>query len=134
MATKPTEIPPEENEAAIAPPAKNGASSGPQMVRREKWLNLPGEYEAFQFRCWINYPAGLIANLPNQAVDDQRASLSLIVLEHNGWRDFAGNPYPPTTDPKFWDDIPDEVCSAIFAVIEAEKQELPNLAKLTRRR
>lgn len=134
MATKPTDIPPIEAEAAITPPSTNGASSGPRMVRREMWLSLPGDYEGFEFLAWINYPMNLINAIKESTGEDTSSALTRIVLKHNGWRDMDGNPFPPASDPKFWDLIPDEVMNAMFAAIDVEKSKLPNLVRTMRRR
>lgn len=132
--TKPTEIPPIEAEAAITPPTTNGASSGPRIVRREKWLSLPpGDYEGFEFLAWINYPMNLINTIKNEPGEEQSSALGRIVLKHNGWRNIDGTPFPPTTDPAFWDMIPDEVMNAMFAAIDVEKSKLPNLVRTMKR-
>jgi hypothetical protein len=52
-------------------------------------------------------------------------ALSQIFVEHNGWCDPDGTPYPPAADPAFWGEIPDELASALLILLQTEKAKLP---------
>lgn len=146
--------------AASPPPAP----AGPRAPRRELWLDLPPEYPGFKVRLWVNYPARYMtvvqnggqpdtlarlreledadgaeaaekrAALQEQALAESRAMLGQIVLEHNGWCDADGTPYPPPTSPDFWEDISTELAAAILALLQAETMKLPSSLMKTRRR
>jgi hypothetical protein len=112
---------------------KNG--SGPRVQRREKWLDMPTEYEGFQVRVWLNPPAWLWHQFMRVDGGAERlAAASKIVLEHNGWLDIEGKPYPPPDMPEFWAEIPTELAACIMRAILLEQQNLPNsLAPMKRR-
>lgn len=103
-----------------------GNGHGPQIKRRETWVELPSEYEGFKFRVWLNAPTRIWAEL---TADNEKASLGALqqlVLEHNGWLDFDGQPYPPAEVEKFWEEIPTELAACILIALQAEMQKLPN--------
>ena len=54
------------------------------------------------------------------------AALGQIVLEHNGWCDEDGVPYPPPGERAFWDAIPTELASVVIVLVQREAQRLPN--------
>ena len=112
----------------------NGAK-GPQIKRREVWLELHEEYEGFKFLAWVNAPAHLWATMHTGTEEDRLERVGKIVREHNGWQDFDGNPYPPATDPEFWRQIPTDLAAAVLTVARQESQQLPNyLAPRKKRR
>lgn len=120
--------------------------SAPRVQRREKWLELPGDYAGFQFKVWVNAPTKLWMALGRNAAgnreeDEQKASeteaqeaIKQIVLEHNGWLDFDGNPYPPASKTAFWEEIPTELAACMIAATQAEQAKLPNSIAPRRRR
>lgn len=61
-------------------------------------------------------------------------ALHQIVVEHNGWCDWEGTPYPPATDDAFWDEIPDELAAAIMVLVRREAAKLPSSMMRTGRR
>jgi hypothetical protein len=100
--------------------------TGPQIKRREVWLELPEEYEGFRVRVWLNAPTRLWNNLSAGGEALAKESLQKIVLEHNGWLDYEGQPYPPADRPEFWDEIPTELAACVLVAAQAEMQKLPN--------
>jgi hypothetical protein len=126
---------------------------GPQIQRRERWVPLPQEYEGFKFRLWVNAPTKLWnaltaeANVPSGATEEEKAqiekaserekqqALAKIVLEHNGWLDFDGEPYPPASDAEaFWEAIPQELATTVLIACHVEMSVLPNSLLPKRRR
>lgn len=115
----------------------NGATA-PKIQRRERWVELPDEYEGFKFRVWVNAPTKLWTAIgrageggnEEQVVD----ALKQIVLEHNGWLDFDGQPYPPANTSEFWEEVPTELAACVIAATQAEQTKLPNSLAPKRRR
>jgi hypothetical protein len=103
--------------------------TGPRARKRVEWVEIDDPaYEGFKFRMWINYPQEYDDKIrPNASEDEIREVLNQIFLEHNGWCDFDGNPYPPASDPLFWKKIPNELGGAIVTVIRLEGTKLSNL-------
>lgn len=119
--------------------------TGPQIKRRETWVELPEEYEGFRFKMWVNAPARVWNELNPPANDDSdedgaareataQAALRQIVLEHNGWRDFDGQPFPPADDAAFWEAIPTELAACVLMAARVEMGKLPNSMAPQRRR
>lgn len=108
----------------------------PQIKRREVWVPLPQEYEGLKFKLWVNAPTKLwnVLLALNSNSDEIQDALLQIVLEHNGWLDFEGKPYPPADDPDFWNEIPTELAACIVTASQAEIQKLPNSIAPQRRR
>ena len=105
--------------------------AGPRVKRREVWVDLPGDYEGFRFRMWVNPPAKTSLRLLTiRAVD----ALQEMILEHNGWCDADGNPYPQPDDPEFVMAIPTELLGMVLKLAEQEIQKLPNSIAPQRRR
>lgn len=109
-------------------------STGPQIKRRETWVDLPKEYDGFSFRVWLNAPARIWTDLASDKETTAREAIQKLVLEHNGWLDFDGKPYPLASDPKFWEEIPTELAACMLAASQAEIQKLPNSMAPQRRR
>lgn len=107
---------------------------GPQIKRREAWVELPAEYEGFKFRVWLNAPTRIWNDLTSTQEEQTLEALKQLVLEHNGWIDFEGQPYPPASEPKFWEDIPTELAACMLISIQVEMQKLPNSIAPQRRR
>lgn len=112
----------------------NGAVVGPQVKRREAWVELPGDYAGFKFRLWVNAPTRIWNDL--DSTDDKvvLAALEQLILEHNGWRDFDGEPYPPAIESAFWEAIPTELAACMIVASQGEIQKLPNSIAPQRRR
>lgn len=108
--------------------------TGPQIKRREAWVELPQEYEGFKFRVWLNAPTRLWNDLNNGDEATALESLKQLVLEHNGWLDFEGQPYPPPDTGDFWEQIPTELAACILTAAQTEMQKLPNSMAPQRRR
>lgn len=105
-------------------PKQNG--NGPQIKRREAWIDLPPEYDGFQVKVWLNAPSRLWSELSGGEEAKTMAALQQIVLEHNGWLDYDGQQYPPANSEAFWQDIPTELAACILVAAQAEMQKLPN--------
>lgn len=118
--------------------AKGNASNGngPQVQRREAWVDLPEEYAGFKVQVWVNAPTKLFMALRGEDMTEEQLqeTASKLVLAHNGWRDFDGNEYPPPSEEAFWVEIPTELAACVFALLQAESFKLPNsLAPKSRR-
>jgi hypothetical protein len=103
--------------------ANNG--TGPQIQRREVWVDLPPEYEGFQVKAWINAPARLWQQMDSGDEALILEAVQTIVREHNGWRDYDGDEYPQPTAAEFWEEIPNELMACILVVVGLAGQNLP---------
>lgn len=108
-----------------APPPTTGVQLGPRMPRREQWVELPAEYPEHKVKLWLNYPQRLREALDSEDEATVRDALRQIVLEHNGWLDFEGTPYPPASDPGFWDALSQELAGVILVMALMEPRRLP---------
>lgn len=99
---------------------------GPQIQRREKWVELPAEYAGFKAKVWINGPTALWSDMNSGEEGKALEAAKKLVLAHNGWRDFDGKEYPPPAEDTFWELIPTELAACVLAAIQAEVQKLPN--------
>ena len=113
---------------------ENSNGHGPRIQRRETWIDLPEEYAGFRVKIWVNSPSKLWADLGSGDEERAQAAAEKLVLEHNGWLDFDGDPYPPPSLPEFWDEIPTELAACVLAAAQAEIQKLPNSIAPRRRR
>ncbi len=104
----------------------NANGNGPQIKRREATIKLPEEYEGFEVTAWVNAPAKLWNNLTSNEETLAREAMSKLVISHNGWLDFEGQPYPPANTPAFWEEIPTELAATILVALQVEMQKLPN--------
>lgn len=105
------------------------------MPRRIEWVDVePAEYPEFKARVWVNFPQKL--SLEINSGDNERASVAMraIVLEHNGWLDEDGEPYPAAGEAGFWDAIPLRLAVLTIARVRAVTTELPNSLAPTVRR
>lgn len=107
---------------------------GPQIKRREVWVKLPAEYDGFEVKLWVNAPTKIWIGLDSGDEAEILSSLQQLVIEHNGWRDFDGEPYPPASEAGFWDEIPTELAASIISLAQTEMQRLPNSLAPQRRR
>lgn len=107
-------------------PGPAGTYAGPQIPRREVWLALPGEYSDFRVKVWRNFPQRLKADLRSGDPATVLAAMTRIVVEHNDWRDDEGAPYPPASEPAFWEAIPDELAMIIGNALMEEVKKLPS--------
>lgn len=117
-----------------APAAPASSGTGPRIRRREGWVDFPPEYEGFRVKLWYNFPSKLLDDLRSGEQDVTEAALRRIVLEHNGWCDEEGKPYPAAGDEGFWEAIPTEVAAIVLALIQMEATKLPNSLLAARRR
>lgn len=109
-------------------------NNAPRIQKREKWIDMPVEYEGFKVKVWVNTPSKIWTDITSGEEDLAQQAAAKMVLEHNGWLDFDGNPYPDAQDPEFWKEIPTELGACILAAARAEIQNLPNsLAPKSRR-
>jgi hypothetical protein len=125
----------EEAVSAPRPKAKRGEVMGmvpaPKMPRRETWLELPPEYAGFRVKIWLNPPAKAWKAVWAVGEDKEtkaaaEAALRDIVMEHNGWADVYGVPFPPADTAEFWDEIPDELAAVVMISCQLEMGKLGN--------
>lgn len=109
---------------------------GPQIKRRERWVKLPEEYEGFEFQVWVNAPAKFwtTAVSPDTEEPERVEALSKIVIAHNGWLDFDGEPFPQPNEAGFWEAIPTELAACVIASVQNEMTRLPNSLAPQKRR
>lgn len=111
------------------------APAGPRILRREAWVTLPDAYAGFTFRLWVNAPQRLWNDLGSGDEARARAAMGQIVLEHNGWLDFDGQPYPPASNPEaLWDAVPTELAGVVITAAQLEIAKLPNSMAPQKRR
>ena len=108
--------------------------AAPRIQKREKWIDLPAEYAGFKIKVWVNAPSKLWTDIVSQEEAAAQEAATRLVMEHNGWLDFDGEPYPDASDPQFWVEIPTELGACILAAARAEIQKLPNSLAPKRRR
>jgi hypothetical protein len=131
--------PPETNGHPVAatPPAPAAAagSAGPQIAQRFAWADLPQDaYPGFRVQIWTNFPPRLGREIASGDQEQIAGALSQIVVAHNGWIDFDGEPYPPASDPQFWNAIPNELAAVVINLVGIEIPKLAaSLAATTRR-
>ena len=109
--------------AEQAPPT---APAGPRVTRRENSVELPAPYTGFVITVWSNYPGRLTGELESGDMARIRAAMAHIVIAHNGWLDFDGNPYPPASEEAFWEAIPPELLAVVMMTATQEASRLPN--------
>ncbi len=106
------------------------APAGPQVRKRLEWTDLPDEaqesYPGFRVRIWANYRRSLTAEIGSGDADRLRNALVQIIVEHNGWLNDEGQPYSPASDPRFWDEIPDELAAVLIVLVRRASTKLPN--------
>ena len=103
--------------AVPTPPSTPGA---PQLIRApriERWVPVP-EYGDYQMRVWINVSKRAADDITSGDQERALPALRQIVLEHNGWADVDGEPYPAADDPSFWDKLPVHLVAAIARGIQ----------------
>lgn len=106
---------------AVAPVA----TAGPRLPRREEWLDLPEDaYPGFKVKVWVNYPRRFNDDLTSRDSARMRAMLMQVILEHNGWCDSDGVPLAQPGEPKFWDDVPDELAAAVIVLLQEQVGKL----------
>ena len=111
---------------------KNG--KGPQIKRRLVWVALPDEYEGFEAQIWVNAPTKIWQALGSGDEVAALEAMQKIMVGHNGWLDFDGEPYPPADDAALWEEIPTELAACVLAAAQAEMQNLPNSIATKNRR
>lgn len=102
----------------------NPEPAGPRLPRREVWFELPSEYAGFRVKVWVNYPRRFNDDLVTGDSGKIVAVLRQIVLEHNGWCDFDGTPFPTADTAEFWAAIPDELASAVIVLLREQVGKL----------
>lgn len=103
----------------------------PQVQRREMTLALPDPYAEFTITVWANAPTGLWMQVFGESEEPERlAALARLVVCHNGWQDFDGEPYPPADSAAFWEAIPTEMAAAALMAAMQERKS-PNFLKAT---
>lgn len=124
---------PAPSPAAPAPAMQEKTSPGPRAPRIEDVVDLePYGYPGHQARVWLNFPQRLFAQMQS-GNQEAAAALSRIVLAHNDWLDEDGAPYPPPSEPAFWEALPTHQVVALLRAIVARVTAAP-LAAVTRPR
>ena len=105
-----------------SPPGPEGR---PRAPRREVEVAIDG-YPGYTAWVWSNYPRRLAAAL-NEAADEAAITgvLRQLVVEHNGWCDAEGDPYPPADDAGFYEAIPLELAVLLLRAINAAPSLYP---------
>jgi hypothetical protein len=104
------------------------------MPKRTLWVDLPEKapdgsdaYPGFKLRVWVNFPSRLAEDLKAGSTPEATAAaLRRIVLEHNGWCDDEGNPFPPADAPDFYESLPQELGLLIALAINEAMARFPN--------
>ena len=110
-------------DAAQAPAALD---SRPRIQRRYAWLDLPEDgYAGFKAKFCTNFPQRLRADLASNESERMETALREIIVEHNGWLDEDGTPFPLTTDPAFYDAIPTELAAVLITMTQTAAAALP---------
>jgi hypothetical protein len=108
--------------------------TAPRIARREAWVELPEAYAGFKFKLWVNAPQRLWQDVASGDETRARAALAQIIMEHNGWLDYDGQPFPPASDPALWEAAPTELAALIITAANAEMMRLPNSLAPRKRR
>ena len=116
----------------ITPKAPPSVPTGPRAPHIEAWVDIE-EYPEHKARVWVNFSASLMAEMNSRDQERIYAALRQIVLEHNGWLDENGTPYPPANDPAFWDALPIHLASRAMQAVMERATGSP-LARPTQRR
>jgi hypothetical protein len=92
-----------------------GPDGRPRAPRREVEMTVPG-YPGFTVWVWANYPQSILLGMKDESLpeEDKIGLMRRVVLEHNGWCDAEGEPYPPATDVAFWRTIPQELANVLI--------------------
>jgi hypothetical protein len=112
----------------------DGAVQGPRIQRREQWIDLPPEYDGFRVKIWVNAPTKFWTALSSEDESEALNGMQKIVLEHNGWLDFDGEPYPPAGSPELWEEVPTELAACVLVAAQTAMSDLPNSLRPTRQR
>jgi hypothetical protein len=108
----------------------------PSFEKRTKWAELPAPYKGWYVNLWLNHPAEFADAAESFDVDVKIGALGRIFMEHNDWPDptAPGEVLPATSDPEFWKRLPDEVLGIMIALLQAEKERVPNSIRQNSRR
>lgn len=125
---------------APAPPGTPApAAVGPRLPKRTLWVDLPERtpdgdvaYPGFKVRVWVNFPARLAEQLKTGTEEEKADVLRRIIVEHNGWCDDEGSPFPAADDPAFYQQIPTELAVLIVVSIQEAMVRFPNSLLPTR--
>ena len=103
-------------------------AQAPRAPRLLRWCDVP-EYEGFQYKLFVNFPQRLLVDIQSGDAAKSRKALQTIILEHNGWLDAEGEPYPPADAEDFWEQIPLHLAIRVIQGINAEVRESPLATK-----
>jgi hypothetical protein len=97
---------------------------------QSRWVDVDSErYPGFRVKLRANFRQATALEIASGDEARMVAGLAEVVLEHNGWRDDLGEPFPPATDPAFWTgprSIPTEVAGLLLARVAEEASAYPN--------
>ena len=106
----------------IAPEAVahvQGLVSGKRLPKRIVTFPLPAPYDDFSVTAWVNFSQELAEELRSQDIKRGQAALLQIVCGHD-LVDFNGKPFPPADDPRFWQEIPNDLAAVIVNAINSQ--------------
>lgn len=99
--------------------------SGLVAPRHDAWVDVPG-YPGFKARVWTNPTRRNDLALASDDEATKVAAFRELLLEHNGWCDADGEPYPPTDAATFFEDVSTELLGCALVAIREATQDLPN--------
>lgn len=105
-----------------------------QAARRVRWISLGDDeiYPGFEMKVWVN-PSHVAKRMAEWGDQSGINFFRLVVLEHNGWADEDGTPYPPVSDPAFFDALPQEMGNLMGEAIKAAFNQVPNSTRAENR-
>ena len=105
-----------------------------QAARRVRWISLGDDeiYPGFEMKVWVN-PSHIAKRMAEWGDEAGIQFFKLVVLEHNGWADEDGQPYPPVSDPAFFDALPQEMGNLMSAAIKEAFSAVPNSTRAENR-
>ena len=107
--------------------------AGPQIPQLFEWVDIyPDLYPGFKLKVWANHPHVLMEQVWSGEGTKSFEALKLLAPEHNGWRDWEGNPMPPADTVEFWNDMPTQLFRLCIQAIEDARHVLPNLLRRTK--
>jgi hypothetical protein len=118
---------PEQQPSEVAEAVSAVVAHGLREPRVERWVSLEGLPD-FQIRAWLNHPWRLRQDLISGDAKRFHAAFRQVVLEHNGWLDGAGEPYPSVeADPAaFWNALSTPLARTMLRSIYTEANALGN--------
>ena len=61
-------------------------------------------------------------------------AFQMLVVSHNGWLNFDGEPFPPPNQKSFFDEIPSELLACMLVALQDAEKKLPGSLRQKKRR